>query len=66
MRRRTFLRSAAAAAGLFQLSEIGLLGMIAIRMGGMKLTYDGDAMRFANSEAANRLMIPPCRSGWKL
>jgi hypothetical protein len=49
-----------------RLSEIGLLGMIAIRMGGMKLTYDGGAMRFANSEAANRLLSPPFRSGWKL
>ncbi|MBU4460680.1 MAG: Gfo/Idh/MocA family oxidoreductase [Verrucomicrobia bacterium] len=49
-----------------RLSEIGLLGMIAIRMGGMKLTYDGDAMRFANSEAANRLLGPPLRPGWTL
>jgi predicted dehydrogenase len=49
-----------------RLSEIGLLGMIAIRMGGLKLNYDGAAMRFTNSEAANRMLSPMFRPGWSL
>lgn len=49
-----------------RLSEIGLLGVIAIRMTGKKLEYDEKAMRFTNSDEANRWLNPPCRSGWSL
>jgi hypothetical protein len=49
-----------------RLSEIGLLGVIAIRMAGQKLEYDEKAMRFTNVEEANRWLNPPYRSGWSL
>jgi len=48
------------------LSEIALLGMIAIRMGGRKLEWDTDKMRFTNCSEANQYVDPPYRSGWKL
>ena len=47
-----------------RLSEIGLLGMIAIRMDGLKLAYDETAMRFTNSEAANRYLTPAFRAAY--
>ena len=49
-----------------RLSEVGLLGVIAIRMAGQKLQYDEQAMRFTNSEEANRWLTPSYRSGWSL
>ena len=49
-----------------RLSEIGLLGMVAIRMSGTKLQYDEKAMRFTNSEEANRWLNPPYRAGWSM
>lgn len=49
-----------------RLSEIGLLGVIAIRMTGQKLEYDEKAMRFTNVEQANRWLSPPYRTGWSL
>jgi predicted dehydrogenase len=49
-----------------RLSEIGLLGVIAIRLAGQKLQYDERAMRFTNSDEANRWLNPPYRSGWTL
>jgi len=49
-----------------RLSEIGLLGVIAIRMTGQKLQYDEKATRFTNSDEANRWLNPPYRSGWSL
>jgi hypothetical protein len=49
-----------------RLSEIGLLGVIAIRMTGQKLEYDEKAMRFTNSDEANRWLNPSYRSGWSL
>jgi len=45
---------------------VGLLGMIAIRMGGKKLEYDAKNMRFTNSDEANKLLDPPYRKGWTL
>jgi len=48
------------------MTEIGLLGMIAIRMGGKKLEYDAKAMRFTNSTEANKHLDPPYRKGWSL
>jgi len=49
-----------------RLSEVGLLGLVAIRFPGMKLQYDEKAMRFTNNEDANKLLNPPHRAGWNL
>jgi predicted dehydrogenase len=48
------------------LSEIGLLGMIAIRRSGTRLEWDGAAMKFTNDEQANALLTPKYRDGWKM
>ena len=40
--------------------------VIAIRLAGQKLQYDERAMRFTNSDEANRWLNPPYRSGWTL
>lgn len=47
------------------LTEVVLLGNIAIRVK-EKLLWDGENLRFTNSEAANKLINPPYRSGWSL
>jgi len=49
-----------------RLSEVGLLGMIAIRMAGKKLEYDARAMKFTNCDEANKWLNPPYRKGWSL
>jgi predicted dehydrogenase len=49
-----------------RLSELGLLGVIAIRLCGQKLLYDEQAMRFTNSEEATRWLTPSFRAGWSL
>lgn len=49
-----------------RLSELGLLGVIAIQMTGKKLQYDEQAMRFTNSDEATRLLTPSYRAGWRL
>ena len=41
-----------------RLSEIGLLGTVAMRFPGKRLTYDEKAMRFTNSEEATQLLHP--------
>ncbi len=48
------------------LTEVGLLGMIAIQRSGVRLEWDAKAMKFTNDEAANKLVDPPYRTGWKL
>jgi predicted dehydrogenase len=48
------------------LSELAMLGVIAIKMAGTKLEWDAQAMRFTNSEEANRHVNPPYRAGWTL
>ncbi|MGA2621416.1 MAG: Gfo/Idh/MocA family oxidoreductase [Thermoguttaceae bacterium] len=48
------------------LTEIAMLGVIASKMPGTKLEWDGEAMRFTNSPAANALVNPPYRTGWTL
>lgn len=48
------------------LSEIGLLGMIAIRRTGTKLMWDNDKMAFSNDAEANQWLAPKYRDGWKL
>ena len=47
------------------LAEVVLLGNIAIRTN-KKLLWDGDNLRFTNSDEANRLINPPYRDGWSL
>ncbi len=48
------------------LSEVGLLGMIAIRRSGTRLEYDSQTMKFTNDEAANRFLTPTYRQGWTM
>ena len=48
------------------LSEIGMLGVIAGRLAGTKLEWDGENMKFTNSAEANALVTPEFRPGWSL
>ena len=48
------------------LTEIALLGVIAIKMPGVKLEWDAQKMRFTNSLEANQFINPPYRKGWTL
>jgi predicted dehydrogenase len=48
------------------LSEIALLGVIAIKMAGTKLEWDAEQMRFSNCPEANQYVNPPSRAGWEL
>ena len=45
------------------LTEIAMLGVIAIRLAGAKLEWDAANMRFTNSSEANQLVHPHYRSG---
>jgi predicted dehydrogenase len=48
------------------LTQVALLGVIAIRCKGEKLHWDGAKMKFSNSSRANGLFKPAFRKGWKL
>jgi predicted dehydrogenase len=48
------------------LTEVALLGAIAIRFPGETLKWDAKAARFANQDAANAYVNPPYREGWTL
>ena len=48
------------------LSELALLGAIALRFPGQKLQWDGEKARFTNCSEANALVAPPYREGWSL
>jgi hypothetical protein len=48
------------------LTEVAMLGVVAIKMAGAKLEYDAAQMRFANSSEANQFINPPYRQGWAL
>jgi hypothetical protein len=48
------------------LTELGLLGVIAIRMLGAKLEWDSAAMRFKNNPQADQWLNPPARRGWEV
>lgn len=48
------------------LTEMVLLGVVAMRVKDQKLEWDGENMRFTNSEQANKLVQPPYREGWTL
>jgi predicted dehydrogenase len=48
------------------LTEIGLLGALAIRFLGQKLEWDPAAMKITNVAEANAWLNPPYRNGWSL
>ena len=48
------------------LTQVGLLGLIAIRFPGETLKWDGVRGRFTNHEAANAFVVPEYRAGWKI
>ncbi len=48
------------------LTEVGLLGVIAIKLPGTRLEWDAANMKFTHSQAANALVAPPARKGWKV
>lgn len=48
------------------ISEIGLLGMIAVRHSGQRLEWDSAAMKFTNHAAANAWVNPGLRAPWKV
>lgn len=49
-----------------QLTETMLLGNIAVRLRGEKLEWDAARLRFANSDAATKLVGKEYRKGWEL
>jgi predicted dehydrogenase len=48
------------------LTELGLLGAIAVRFPTQKLEWDAGSARFANFSDANVYINPPYRQGWSL
>jgi predicted dehydrogenase len=48
------------------LSEIAMLGVIAIKLAGTKLEWDTDQMQFRNCAEANEFVNPAYRPGWTL
>jgi hypothetical protein len=48
------------------LTEIPLLGLIAMRLPGRKLSWDSERFEFDNSPEANALIHTPYREGWSL
>jgi len=48
------------------LTELAMLGVIAIKFPGTKLEWDAQAMRFTNCAEANPYVNPPYRAGWTL
>jgi predicted dehydrogenase len=48
------------------LTELALLGIIAVRFPGQKLEWDAKNMKFPNCPDANYFLNPPYRAGWNL
>ena len=48
------------------LTQVALIGAIAIRFPDTTLQWDAKAVRFTNCDAANAYINPPYRKGWKL
>lgn len=46
------------------LTEIPMLGVIAIKLAGTKLEWNAETSQFKNSNEANALLNPPARKGW--
>ena len=49
-----------------RLTELALLGVIAVRFPGQTLQWDAEKARFTNCSEANEQINPPYRKGWKL
>lgn len=48
------------------LTEIALLGVIALNFPGRRLSWDSEAMRFTDCDEANAYVAPAYREGWTL
>ena len=48
------------------LTEIAMLGVVAIKMAGTKLEWDPENLRFTNCAEANQYIEPQYRAGWSL
>ena len=48
------------------LTELAMLGVIAIKLPGVKLQWDAAGVRFTNCPEANQHVNPPYREGWTL
>ena len=48
------------------LTEIAMLGVVALKMPSTKLQWDAQAMKFTNCPEANMFVDPPYRKGWTL
>ena len=48
------------------LTELAMLGVIAVKLAGTKLEWNAEKMQFTNSAEANALVNPPARAGWTL
>ena len=48
------------------LTQVALIGAIALRFPGQTLKWDEKKVRFTNHDAANAYINPPYREGWKL
>ncbi len=48
------------------LTEVAMVGVIALKMLGRKLEWDAGKMQFTNCPEANALVNPPYRTGWTL
>ena len=48
------------------LTELALLGAIAVRFPGVELGWDAAAMEFTDCDEANQYVNPPYREGWSL
>ena len=48
------------------LTQVALLGLVAIRFPGQTLRWDDKAIRFTNNEAANAHLRTSYRAGWSL
>ena len=48
------------------LTEIAMLGVVALKMPGVKLRWDAQAMKFTNCDEANAFVDQPYRKGWTL
>ena len=48
------------------MTEVVLLGTVAMRHPGQTLLWDSEALKFTNSESANKLVREPYREGWEV
>ncbi len=48
------------------LTEVAMLGVIALKFPGRRLEWDADAVRFRNAPEADEWIQPPYRQGWSL